>query len=96
MAVAVGNGPDHWGAVHKTLHWLVAALVLGQAVLGVVKSIHHLGTLMHQSGAVALMLLIALHVAGALRHELVLRDSTLRRMLPLAPRRQPPEAIHHG
>ncbi len=30
--------------------------------------------------------LILLHVAGALRHEFVLRDATLRRMLPLMPR----------
>ena len=37
--------------------------------------------------SVALTLLsLALHIAGALRHEFLLRDNTLRRMTPLPPR----------
>ena len=36
--------------------------------------------------AALLILTVALHVAGALRHELILRDNTLRRMTPLSPR----------
>ena len=36
--------------------------------------------------AALLILTIALHVAGALRHEFILRDNTLRRMTPLRPR----------
>ncbi|NEU14285.1 cytochrome b [Methylobacterium sp. BTF04] len=39
----------------------------------------------HDYGAFALIALLALHVGAALRHHLILRDATLRRMLPLAP-----------
>lgn len=37
----------------------------------------------HDGTAVALMVLITLHIAGALRHHFVKRDDTLRRMLGL-------------
>ncbi len=36
----------------------------------------------HEAGFAVLMGLLALHVAGALKHHLVDKDSTLRRMLP--------------
>ncbi|MDZ7750104.1 MAG: hypothetical protein U5S82_00220 [Gammaproteobacteria bacterium] len=36
------------------------------------------------------------HVAGALRHKFVLQNSTLRRMLPLVPRRRQTEDLQHG
>jgi len=42
---------------------------------------HSLGDV-HKTLATALLVLIALHVLGALYHALVLRDGTLRRMLP--------------
>lgn len=38
--------------------------------------------LVHASGAWLLIGLLALHVGAALRHHLILRDDTLRRMLP--------------
>lgn len=66
------------------------------AAVGESESIHHLGSLMHMTGAVVLGLLILLHVAGALRHEFVLQDSTLRRMLPLVPERRQTEDLRHG
>jgi cytochrome b561 len=37
---------------------------------------------LHASGAVALTVLIVLHVSAALRHALLLRDGVLRRMTP--------------
>jgi len=37
----------------------------------------------HQLAAWSIVVLVALHVAGALKHHLVERDDTLRRMLPL-------------
>lgn len=37
----------------------------------------------HVAGAWALIALILLHVAAALRHEFILKDNTLRRMTPL-------------
>jgi cytochrome b561 len=43
----------------------------------------------HSGGAFALIALIVLHAAAALRHELILKDDTLRRMTPLAPRGTP-------
>jgi cytochrome b561 len=36
----------------------------------------------HEALNFALLLLVGLHVAGALKHHLIDRDSTLRRMLP--------------
>lgn len=42
---------------------------------------------MHELAAKALYVLIALHVAGALKHHFVDRDNVLHRMIPLIPRR---------
>lgn len=42
---------------------------------------------MHIGGAFAIIGLVVLHVAGALRHEFLLKDNTLRRMTPLSDRR---------
>jgi cytochrome b561 len=42
---------------------------------------------MHELGAKALYVLIALHVAGALKHHFVDRDNVLHRMIPWIPRR---------
>jgi cytochrome b561 len=39
---------------------------------------------LHEAMAVLLGLIVALHVAGALRHHFVLKDDTLRRMLPFS------------
>ena len=36
----------------------------------------------HAALAIALALTVGLHVAGALKHHFVLKDDTLRRMLP--------------
>ncbi|MGH8327874.1 MAG: YceI family protein [Steroidobacteraceae bacterium] len=38
----------------------------------------------HAALAIALALVVALHIAGALKHHFVLKDDTLRRMLPFA------------
>ncbi|HEX8755031.1 MAG TPA: cytochrome b/b6 domain-containing protein, partial [Steroidobacteraceae bacterium] len=40
----------------------------------------------HAALAIALALVVALHIAGALKHHFVLKDDTLRRMLPSAAR----------
>jgi cytochrome b561 len=40
----------------------------------------------HLIGVNLIYLALALHIAGALRHEFVLRDNTFRRMTPLPPR----------
>jgi len=42
---------------------------------------------MHVGGAFAIIGLVILHVAGALRHEFILRDNTLRRMTPFPDKR---------
>ncbi len=46
----------------------------------------------HIIGVALLLAAVALHVAGALRHEFVLRDNTFRRMTPLRPREDAYEA----
>ena len=46
--------------------------------------------LIHAGGAFLLIALILLHVTAALRHEVVLKDNTLRRMTPLAMRETEP------
>jgi cytochrome b561 len=46
----------------------------------------------HAWGAWILIGLLLLHVGAALRHHLVLRDDTLRRMLPRAPLKSGSEA----
>jgi cytochrome b561 len=40
----------------------------------------------HSAGAWAAIGLLALHVAGALKHHLLDRDTVLWRMLPIVPR----------
>ena len=40
----------------------------------------------HEIGAIAIAVLLALHVAGALKHHFILRDGVLARMLPIAAR----------
>jgi len=42
---------------------------------------------MHELGAKALYVLIALHVIGALKHQFIDRDNVLHRMIPWIPRR---------
>ena len=42
---------------------------------------------MHELGAKALYVLLALHVIGALKHHFVDRDNVLHRMIPFIPRR---------
>lgn len=42
---------------------------------------------MHELGAKALYVLIALHIAGALKHHFIDRDNVLHRMIPWIPRR---------
>ena len=34
--MSLRNSIDHWGAISKSLHWLIALLILGQGVLGLV------------------------------------------------------------
>jgi cytochrome b561 len=46
------------------------------------KTLFHAFNSLHESGAWALMSLIAIHAAAALFHGLVLKDGVLRRMLP--------------
>jgi superoxide oxidase len=43
----------------------------------------------HGAAAIALIVLVSLHALGALRHELLLKDNTLRRMTPLPLRDNP-------
>lgn len=50
------------------------------AVIGPTKTLTHILLPLHAAGAFALIALVVLHAAAALRHELVLKDNTLRRM----------------
>lgn len=45
-------------------------------------TLYHAMIEVHAALAIALGLILALHVAGALKHHFVLKDDTLRRMLP--------------
>jgi cytochrome b561 len=47
-------------------------------------------TLAHEVAAWSMALLVALHVAGALKHHVLDRDDVLRRMLPHSRRAEPP------
>ncbi len=51
---------------------------------------------LHAGGAFTLIALIVVHAAAALRHEYVLKDSTLRRMTPIHRRRQASDAAGRG
>lgn len=53
-------------------------------------------TMVHYLSSRVLILSILLHVAGALKHHLIDRDDTLRRMLPRAPVRQAPSPAQPG
>ncbi len=45
-------------------------------------TLYHVMIEVHATLAIALGLILALHIAGALKHHFVLKDDTLRRMLP--------------
>ncbi len=53
-------------------------------------SLFALATLTHKLAAWSIALLVALHVAGALKHHFLNRDDVLGRMLPHWPKRSPP------
>ena len=48
------------------------------------QTLYHALVTTHSALAVLLLVVVALHVAAALKHHFVLRDNTLRRMLPLS------------
>jgi cytochrome b561 len=48
--------------------------------------------IVHAYGAYALIALVGLHAAAALRHHFIIKDDVLRRMLPVLPRRRKPAA----
>lgn len=55
------------------------------------ETLYHALVMTHAALAIALAVTVALHVAGALKHHFVLKDDTLRRMLP--PRRIVPAML---
>ncbi len=85
----------HWFLLLGTLVMPISGIVLSLAggkpvdVLGLFtvaawpknETLHEVGEAIHGLGGKLLILAIVLHVAGALKHHLVDRDGTLRRML---------------
>jgi cytochrome b561 len=61
------------------------------AIIGPNKTLAHTLLPLHIAAAFALMVLVALHIVGALRHEFVLKDNTLRRMTFLPWRKDSPK-----
>ncbi|MFT6452139.1 MAG: cytochrome b561, partial [Halocynthiibacter sp.] len=51
---------------------------------------------MHQSFNFVLMITVGLHIAGALKHAIIDKDSTLKRMLPRKTADMPPASDHTG
>lgn len=51
-------------------------------IVGQSESIAKLANTMHEYAAYTLIVMIGLHVAGALKHHIIDRDDTLRRMIP--------------
>jgi cytochrome b561 len=66
----------------RAVHWLFYALLVAVPVTGLlaVYVAPGMGDI-HELGKPAFIVLIALHVTGALYHQFFLRDGTLRRML---------------
>jgi cytochrome b561/polyisoprenoid-binding protein YceI len=71
MSSAQGVSVSAWGLALPNL-------------IGVNRPLGHLLTIFHIYTAYGLIGLICLHVAGALKHHVIDRDETLRRMLPFA------------
>jgi cytochrome b561 len=69
------------------LHLAFYAAIIGQASLGFVASYLWFGVApLHVAGSWVILSMVAIHVAAAAWHTLVLRDDTLDRMAPpLAP-----------
>jgi cytochrome b561 len=89
------NTAEAYGSVAKFLHWSIVLLILPQYFLAEAAEDYAEGSLeaarvmgLHQSLGLlvlvlqALLVVAAIHVAAALFHHFVLRDGTLRRMLP--------------
>jgi cytochrome b561 len=55
------------------------------------QALYHVLLTTHGTLAVVLLVVVALHVAAALKHHFVLKDDVLRRMLPLSTPTQGPE-----
>lgn len=72
-------------------HYAWYVLLILQPIGGILLALTGLGVFfyLHLTGVAAIVLLISLHVAGALRHEFLLKDNTLRRMTPLPYRPEP-------
>lgn len=85
----------HWFLLLGTLFMPISGIMLslgnGRAidVLGLFtipagdknELLHEIGEVVHGAGGKLLLIAIALHVAGALKHHLIDRDGTMRRML---------------
>ncbi|MCP4409878.1 MAG: cytochrome b [Gammaproteobacteria bacterium] len=63
------------------------------------KALEDISVIAHQAVAYSLIALLVMHIAGALKHHLVLEDDVLRRMLPFKLRKNvttyPPLRQHH-
>ncbi|QND38963.1 hypothetical protein HB771_16060 [Rhizobium leguminosarum bv. viciae] len=78
----------HWtGRAAATLHHAFYAAIIGQACMGFVASYFWFGIApYHVIGSKIILAMVALHLAAAIWHTLVVRDETVDRML--LPRRK--------
>ena len=92
----IGNTTDRYDALSMLLHWVMAVLISGLLALGLYMTsppdgdpkwawygLHKsFGLMVHSSLGYALMAALALHLGAVAKHQLILKDNTLRRMLP--------------
>ena len=83
-------GPEKYLA--RLVKWALAAVGIIMPLSGWLmssaadKPLAHLFKESHETIAIALVVLLGLHVAGALRHHFLIQDNVLTRMLPCAAR----------
>ena len=77
-----------YGTTAKVFHWAIVALLVVQYSIGwLMPDIHRnmkpgVGMTLHISIGISILVLIGLHVAGALAHLFIYRDRIMHRMLP--------------
>lgn len=76
------SGTPIFDRLARAVHWLFYALLVAMPVTGLLAYYvsPEIGEV-HEIGKPVFILLIAVHVAGALYHQFLLKDGTLRRML---------------
>ena len=78
-------GEPHWSTVLSTAnHWAFYAILLGMPVAGALAFFLGIGWLaeLHEISAYVLVVLIVLHLAGAVAHQVWFKTSALKRKMP--------------